>query len=233
MRHTLIITFLSLLSLSSCMVGVQGNGVVKEANRDVQAFENISISGMFEVHLKQGDGNSLKIVADENLHELIDAHTEGNTLYISTSKSIGRAEELDLYIISPKLERVNLSGAVSLKSSNEIEGDFFRLESSGAAEVDMELEVDELEIELSGAAEVELKGEANYLSLETSGASELKLFDLEVDKARVHTSGAAELQLNVEDDLQIDASGAADIRYRGNPNLSRTDLSGAASLKKE
>lgn len=233
MRQSLLsIVFLAIIT-SSCMFGVQGNGRVEEANRSVEDFSRISIGGMFEVYLEQTDQPSLKLVADENLHELIETRIENGTLYISTLEDIGRAEELDLYITFEDLESLDFSGAVSVENKGEIEGDRLAIESSGAAEIDMQLDYNEITVEISGAAEITLRGESEYLSLSSSGASEVQLFDLEVDKMRLDLSGATSAEVNVKDDLSVDASGAAEIRYRGNPNLSKTDLSGAASLKKD
>jgi hypothetical protein len=75
------------LSLNSCMLGVSGNGSVSEENREITAVKRIEASGMFELTLVQGEP-SLKIIADENLHELIETNIDGDRLIISTKKNI-------------------------------------------------------------------------------------------------------------------------------------------------
>lgn len=233
MRQTYLLLSALLLLSTSCMIGVQGNGRVEEQKRQIESFESISVSGMFEVYVRQGNSNTLRLVADENLHELIETRVEGDRLYISTKETIGKAKELDVYLMVENLKAIDASGAISLKSEGEIESRDLRIESSGAAEIDLEVDVDDLIVETSGAAEIEMAGKADRLRVETSGAAELSLFELEVNNCSVNTSGAAEVRVTVKDVLSVDASGAADIRYRGNPELKRTDLSGAASLKKD
>lgn len=229
----LLSAFVLIGLLSSCMLGVQGNGKVEEANRSVEDFNRISVSGMFEVHLRQADENSLKVVADENLHELIESRVENGVLQISTKEDIGRAEELDLYIGLKDLEAMEFSGAVSVKNVGELSGAELHLESSGAAEIKLSVDYDQISIELSGASEIEMSGEADQLRLSSSGASEVKFFELKVDRMRLDLSGASDVEVSVEEDLSLEASGAAEIVYRGNPEISRSELSGAASLRKD
>lgn len=225
--------FLVIGLLSSCMLGVQGNGRVKEATRDIDAFERISVSGMFEVYISQAGDPALKVVADENLHELIETYVENGTLYVRTKESIGRAKELDLYISLDVLEALDLSGAVSLENSGELQGDYLEIESSGAAEIKLAVDYKEISIETSGASEIQMRGEVGKLAMRSSGASEVKMFELEAKEMRLDLSGASDVEVNVSDDLAVSASGAAEIVYRGNPNISKSSLSGAASLKND
>lgn len=229
--------FLSLLVfpfiLSSCVIGVSGNGNVEEQSRNVEAFDRIEASGMFELHLVQSEAHRLKVVADENLMDLIETYVEGGVLHIRTKESIREAKELDVYISMPELEKIDLSGAVEIDGKGVFTAKDLRIESSGAAQIDLEIEVEDLDLELSGATEIKLRGSAENVRIEASGASEMELFALRVRKMRVDLSGASELEVNVSEDLQIEASGASDIKYRGGAHVSRQNLSGAASVTQQ
>lgn len=214
------------------MLGVSGNGSVSEENREITAVKRIEASGMFELTLVQGEP-SLKIIADENLHELIETNIDGDRLIISTKKNIRKAKHLEIVISSPEFKNLQLSGAVSIHSKGSLKGDELRIETSGAAEVDLTIDYDELRCEHSGASEVELKGMARSVRISSSGATDLRLFELDVRNMRLDLSGASEARINVSRELSVEASGASEIRYKGNPKITKTELSGASSINPE
>lgn len=232
MKNFLSLLLIPLL-LSSCGLGVSGNGNVEEQNRKVEAFDRIEAGGMFELHLVQSETHRLKVVADENLIDLIETYVDGGVLHIRSKENIREAKELDIYIAVPELEKIELSGAVEIDGKGVFASKDLRIESSGAAQIDLEIKVEDLELELSGATEIELRGSAENVRIEASGASEIELFELKVRNMRVDLSGASELEINVSDDLQIEASGASDIKYRGGARISRQNLSGAASVSNQ
>lgn len=220
------------ISLSSCMLGVSGNGVVKEVSRDIPAITELEASGMVEITLIQGEPG-MKIIADENLHELIETIVDGDRLRVRSTKNIREAKHLEIRISSPNFEEIELSGAVILRSEGRLKGEELQLESSGAAEIKLSIEYADLRCEHSGASEVELRGQARDVRISSSGATDLKLFDLEVRNMRLDLSGATEARINVSRELSVEASGASEIRYRGNPKITKTELSGASSINPE
>lgn len=213
-------------------MGVSGNGKVREKELNVEDFDAIQASGMFEIHLKEGDSPSLRLVADENLHELIVAEVRGGTLEVHSRENISRAKELDLYITVPRLNGLDLSGAVSVQSEGFIPGDDLRIETSGAAEISLGVRVESVRMGLSGASEVNLSGTAERVSVSASGASEIHMYKLQARNVSLDLSGASEVRCYASETLDVDASGAADIRYRGNPKVQKS-TSGAASVKQD
>lgn len=221
------------LLFNSCIVGVSGNGIVEEQNRQTEEFHSVHASGMYEIHVVQDENYRLKVVADENLMDLIVTEVKGGVLHISTRENIKKAKELDVYISAPYFDEFDLSGAVELDAKGVLESEDLKIESSGAAQIELEIEVSNLELDLSGASEVRLSGSATRVRIASSGASEMKLFDLETEQMQVNVSGASDLEINVNEDLQIEASGASEIEYRGKARISRQNLSGASSVKQK
>jgi hypothetical protein len=231
---TRILSIFALFSiLSSCAVGVAGNGNVTEKNREVESFNGISASGMFQIHFIQSDNISLKVVADDNLHELIETYVNDRVLSVRTTESIRNAKKLELYISAPSLSFLDLSGAVSVDNKGEISGERLMIQTSGAAEINLNVRVEEIEIGCSGATEVDLRGRADKVEINASGATEIKMIELEALRMSLDLSGASEVKVNVTKELRVSASGASEIVYRGNPKLSRSDLSGASSIKQD
>lgn len=230
MRNLVILLLTSVL-LSACGInGVEGNGNVKERIRNVESFQGLQVSGRFDVYLMQGPSSGLTVIADENLHELIESRVENGVLIIRSTRSIYNAEELKLMISAAEFEELEFSGAVELRSKETISGKNLRLSVSGAAEVEMDLDYERLSADLSGASEIILTGKVRKVRFDASGASELSLSNLEVEEMDLDCSGACEADVFVTKTLSVDASGAAEIEYRGNPVITKSDLSGAASI---
>lgn len=217
--------------LSACALGVDGNGQVKEQNRPVGTFDGIEVEGSFRVHLSMAPEHGLRVVTDENLQPLIQTNTEKGILRIFQKEQIGTYSKMDIYISAPDFESVESSGAITLDNQGTLKGDNLEIEASGAAEMHLRLDYDNLNMEFSGGCEVVMEGSADEVEIDLSGAGDLDLSDLEVNDLELSTSGAADVIVNVKGNLSVDASGAADIRYIGEPTIRRSDLSGAATLK--
>ena len=104
---------------------------------------------------------------------------------------------------------------------------------SGAYHFDGEsIQADKLVLELSGASHAKLSGRIAKLDLELSGASHLNAEELLSRDADIEASGASHAQVNIQKSLQVEASGASKVEYRGNPMNLTKDVSGASTVRR-
>jgi hypothetical protein len=230
----IIMTFL-LTWQSGCTYafhGIKGSGNVVKQERQISSFNSLEVGGAFRVFLTQGEKESLTVEADENLLEVIKTSVVGNTLKISTTEDISNSEALNIYLTITDLKEMEISGACKISCESKLKLNDLDMECSGASDIDLELAVNNMELEFSGASQIDMFGSANEVSLELSGASDLDALELETDKLTADISGAANAKVSVKSELSIDLSGAASFKYKGEPKLLQTDVSGAATLKK-
>jgi hypothetical protein len=71
------------------------------------------------------------------------------------------------------------------------------------------------------------------LHLRAAGASRLPLADLTVRHLDATLSGASHVVVTVSDTLAVQATGASMLRYRGTPEITRSQRSGASSVVPE
>ncbi len=226
-----------------------GNKITKDFN--YTGFTGIEIEDAFEVEVTYADTYSVTITAGENVMKRVDVSQSGDTLKI----------ELDDWwwfwhatpkatITLPALRRLEISGA----SKGDVRGfrsnEDLTLELSGASELDIDMEAGEFyadisgaskltgdlqtadaEIELSGASEVKLAGSGDNLNLNSSGASTTHLSVFTVDDADIELSGASHGEANIAGTLDVTLSGASSLKYYGNPDLGRVNVSGASTLE--
>jgi hypothetical protein len=230
----IILTFLLTLQ-SGCTYafhGIKGNGNVVKQERQISSFNSLEVGGAFHVFLTQGDKAALTVEADENLLDAIKTNVIGNTLKISTSEDINDSHALNIYLTITKLEEMEISGACKLTCESKLNLEDIDLECSGASDVELKLAANDLDLDFSGASQVNMFGNANEVTLDLSGASDLDALELEAEKYSADISGASHAKIFVKTELSVDVSGAASLKYKGEPKLIQTDVSGAGSLKK-
>jgi hypothetical protein len=84
----------------------------------------------------------------------------------------------------------------------------------------------------SGASNLKLVGISTNLFAEISGASTLKTYDLSTDKVTITTTGASTAKIFVNEKLIANASGASNIKIKGDAKDISAEASPAASITK-
>ena len=202
-------------------------------------FQSLEVGYDFDVIITKG--NICSIAASGRAEDLdkLDVQVEGNTLKFDLDASWSwmgynkNHKKIKLLITLPRIKSAEFSGAshVNLRGFNDEEQ--MNITVSGASHFDGEsVQADKLVLELSGASHAKISGRIAKLDVELSGASHLDADALLARDADIEASGASHAQVNIQKSLQVEASGASKIEYKGNPmNLSK-DLSGASTVRR-
>jgi hypothetical protein len=193
--------------------GIRGNGKLKEQKRNVEEFTSIDAGGAFSINVYVGKSTSLRISAEENLLQYIKTTVKGGTLYIDTKKNLNPKKEIEIDITTPGLAS---------------------LEASGANNIDIVgLNEKEFSVSLSGAGNVDLTGNAEKLRAELSGAGNIDAKNLKAKEVFICVSGAASADVFAKEYLDASVSGVGSIDYYGNPEKTRTNVSGVGSITRK
>ena len=200
-----------------------------------ESFNRVSVSGNFQVLLKESSDSYYHVQADGKHKEKIKAYVSGETLYIKFKgkKWFSRdfRKQVTVEIETPKLEHIEMHGAVSVETENTLHTDHLEIHMSGAGEGDFDIEAQTLDLHASGASEIELKGEVEDCTLRVSGAGELDADELKSKHMEVSISGAGEAKVYTTESLRVNVSGAGSVRYKGDPSEISKNISGAGSVK--
>jgi hypothetical protein len=202
--------------------GTKGNKNVVKQERAITPFIKIVVSDAFEVFLTQQDAATLTIEADENLMNLITTEVNNEVLTIS-SKQIKNSTKLNVYVSTPRIEYITLSGASTLVGENTLRGQVLTITTSGATDARLNIDMDVVSIDASGASEIVLSGVAREMVVEASGAADVKASNLLATDATADASGAAHIRLNASGKAITTTSGAGDIDLSGNPVVIEND----------
>ncbi|MDO9681007.1 MAG: DUF2807 domain-containing protein [Bacteroidales bacterium] len=167
--------------------------------------------------------------------------------FVARISGVSKVEGLN---ITAKSIKVNLSGASSIDvkakaetaafeisgaSKANINQDFggLKLGGSGAARIDITGPVEYAEISYSGAVNAKMSGgSAAKISLEMSGASKFEASDFPVKEMDIKVSGVSKVNVNVTETISVEVSGGSNIRYKGDPQIKKVDISSISTFKK-
>jgi len=211
-----------------------GSGNVVAEEFDLSGFDQVEVSSAFDVEIRQGDAFSVVVRVDDNVKPYLDVVRQGSTLRIGLkpfSLSGVSALTLEAEVTMPALTGLELSGASDVSVTDFKSTEPLYVEVSGASSLRGDIEAGGVRFDVSGASDVKLSGSGEDLVMGVSGASSADLADFPVADADIEVSGASSASVNVSGRLDVEASGASRVRYRGSPTLGSVNSSGGASIE--
>ncbi|POY35946.1 hypothetical protein C3K47_12100 [Solitalea longa] len=228
----ILLSFIALLSSSCKRICVSGSGNMVTQERVLTHFTDLDVSGAYTLELTQDSMQKVEIVADDNLQEHILTSVNGNTLKIHNKKNFCVSHALVVKIHVKDLSKIDISGAVNVKMLNQFKLNHLIFKTSGATESEMNLNANVVDTQISGAGKVTYRGQAAEQSIEISGAGKIRSFELVTNKCLINVSGASDAEVNVLSELNVSASGASKVRYKGTPEKVVDNASGASSVER-
>ncbi len=210
-----------------------GSGNVVTREEAISDFDKVDISHSFEVDIKQGEEFSVVIRVDDNLVEQLQVEKFGSTLKIGLKPDVSIVSNatLEAEITMPELTGLDLSGASNATISGFKSTKNLTVDLSGASSLRGDIEAGDTSFDLSGSSNANLTGSGGNLTLDASGSSDVDLSDFPVADAEIDASGASTVTVNASGRLDVEASGASDVYYLGNPSMGTIDTSGASSVE--
>jgi len=159
-------------------------------------------------------------------------YQEGDKIFIGLENNTYRNTTMEVTIGTPDIERIETSGAGSVRLDGFVLAHGIEFAASGATTINGSLTADDVTFALTGSTTVELIGSANSLLVNGSGATVLHLFDFPVKDCQANLSGGSTSNVTVSDNLEVNLSGGSIFRYRGNPVVRVISISGGSIIQK-
>jgi hypothetical protein len=211
---------------------VHGNHNVTRSERKVGSFTGIKASSGVDVYLKQGDGQTVTVEADENLHEYIITEVKGGVLHVYTEANIRDAEKERVYVTMNEINSVATSSAGDIIGESPVRSERLELGASSAGDIKLEIYAKDVEVDISSSGDMTLSGETDNLRADLSSAGDLNAYDLKAREADISVSSAGDADINVSEKIRARASSAGDINYKGDPKYVDVHTSSAGGIHK-
>lgn len=198
-------------------------------------YSRLRVSHAFNVHVRFSDVEErIEVEANDNIQDRIIIQKEGNTLRVRLKNhtNLRGNVTLNLFITTREITSFDISGASKVTLENPLITRALDLEVSGASAFSGEMELTDLEIRASGASHIDVFGNTESLKARLSGSSDLKDYDLTIAELDIDLSGASDAYLTATESIEIEATGASTLRYRGDARIDLRRLSGASEIIK-
>lgn len=233
------IAYIIAVLTSSCVgfneKSVKLSGVTKVSTKEVSAFDKVDVSGAIDVIVNIGNKSEVVIEADSAIMPYVVTEVKDRELRIYNKDIIGfynfKNNKILVTITTPSILELESSGACDV-TINDLKTDMFKVSLSGACDLIGSFECNVLDFESSGSSDSKLRGKVKNCNIELSGACDIKALDLEVDSLKIEGSGSSNVEITVQNSLDVELSGASELRYKGEPKYIKTDMSGVAQLTK-
>ncbi|HLN74998.1 MAG: head GIN domain-containing protein [Methylococcaceae bacterium] len=218
--------------LISCVddIMLEGNGDLRSEFRAASGFNEIYSSGDFKVIVKPGDQYSIEVSAESNLLSYIETDVVGSTLKIRTRgvRSLVNNYPVEIFITTPALKGLSLSGSGFIKTSRFLSDDF-KVALSGSGDIESEVETEHIKANISGSGNIVLLGEAITSEFVISGSGKIKAYDLPHNTCDATISGSGNMYINANEAINARISGSGNVYYINYPVI-HTSISGSGGV---
>ena len=201
-----------------------GRGTPEKYEYQVSSFNKIRVEGHCDINYYAAPSHSVTLEVQPNLKELFVIEVIDSELIIRNTAPIrvsdGFAPTLTVSLTA--LNSINILGASTFITHDEIATESLSISISGAGRVNAEIAVDRLQSSIAGAGSLDLRGSADLANLSLAGAGDIHAFSLQTKEASISIAGAGLVQISCSENLIVNAQGVGTVEYRGTPEADIT-----------
>ena len=198
---------------------IEGNGNLVTREVSIQTFNSLDASGVYELKLTQGDRETVKIEADENLQELFQVRNEGQKLVIDMKKMEGKnlksKNKMRVYVTFKNLKALDLQTVGNVIADNELSFQNVSIKNKSVGSLDLNLNANKLELDNTSVGSVTLKGKADDAVIKNNGVGSLNAGRFVVQTLDIDNSGVGSAEVNAEKGLKVRDSFLGKVKNRG------------------
>ena len=191
---------------------IAGSGPMVTRDFEVSSFDAINITGGYGIVWRESTDVSVTVAIQENLLEHLDISVRNGTLYVEPQRSFSTTGDNTprIYINTPYLTGISISGAATASGWDTIQAESFSVEAWGSADLALNFDVESLDIRADGAVYLDFTGN--------------------VSTANIVLNGTGRINIAVADYLDVELNGVGSVRYTGNPTVTR-NISGIGTVQ--
>jgi len=125
---------------------------------------------------------------------------------------------------------LNVTG--DIRATDKFTCDVLNIDISSAGDLNMEVEANTIDISISSSGDCDIWGRTVDLDAQLSSAGDLNAFDLEADYVKVRVSSAGDASVYANKEIEMTATSAGNIYYKGDAEVIRSTTSSAGSIIK-
>lgn len=228
MKSTLKLFFLAFLLSATgkitfaASVKISPSRSMEVQDRKVAGFHAVVSSGSFDVIVKQGNSESVKVEADADVINEIITEVRNGTLLIHSKNThnwgnFWNNRKIVIYVVAKDLNSIGLSGSGDLRIENEFNTNNLELRLSGSGDFEGKINVKNLEAAISGSGDFNIGGKADESTISISGSGDFDGGSLITKSTAIRVSGSGDATIYASEKVEASVNGSGDVHYRGHP----------------
>ena len=208
--------------------GHLGSGHVSLEDRPVSGIHRVTLTGVGQVFITQGEDESLTVEASERLIPYVRAQVNDGTLTLGLAPGSEartrriRPPECKYVLTVQTLTGLCLSGIGDIHVVT-LDTDRLEVRLSGAGDVQVgSLDAKELVVWLDGIGNVSLAGQVTKQRVAIGGSGTYRADALRSEAASLEIDGSGDATLWAEKTLHVRISGGGSVKYHGTPEIAET-----------
>ena len=198
---------------------IEGNGNLVTRDVAVSSFNELKASGIYELRLSQGNTESVRIEADENLQELFQVRNEGSKLVIDMKKlentNLKTKNKMRVYVTFKSLKDMELSTVGNVKSDEELSFEDLNLKNKSVGNVDLKFTARKVDLRNSSVGNVTLSGKAENAVVRNNSVGSLAAGDFVVQTMNIDNSGIGSAEVNATKELKVKDNMMSKVKNKG------------------
>ena len=202
---------------------IEGSGNVITKDISVNSFDELDASGVFNLQLSQGDKETLRIEADDNLMDLFIVENEGSTLTIKMKKNsnFNSKKQLKVYVTFKTLKSMNLGMVGGTSSDEKLKFADLKLKNQSVGSVSLNMTLQTLNMENQSVGSVKLEGSAENAIVKNNSVGSINAGNFVVQKMDIENNGVGSATVNAEKELKYSDSFLGKVSNRGNATVKK------------
>ena len=200
--------------------GIRGSGHVVEEVREVSGFTGVELATWGNLTIEVGEKEELRIQAEDNVIEYLEARVDGDMLEIKTRPGIAlmSVEPVNFFLTVKELDTIVVSGSGDVRGP-DLEADRIEVAIYGSGDVELgDLDADAVELKVIGSGDMDVTGvRAREQSINISGSGDVDVGTVQADSVDVRIPGSGELDVFAGEvgEQSVAISGSGDYRAEG------------------
>lgn len=202
---------------------IVGSGNVITREIPVKSFDHLTAHGVFSLQLSQGDKESVKIEAEDNLIDLIVVKNEGTSLEVDMKKDvdINTKKKMIVYVTFKNLKSMYLGMVGGTSSDEQLKFADLKLKNQSVGSVNLDMALQSLNLENESVGTLRLKGKADNAVIKSNSVGSMQAGDFIVQKMEIDNNGVGSATVNAEKELKVSDSFLGKVNNKGSATVKK------------
>ena len=233
-------SFLAIVLFTATSCGwrsVRGNGNVTTQTRNEASFNGVKTAGSFDLYVTQGETQSIRIEAEENLLKYITTEIEGGVLKVRVRRGVNLRPRKDMkvFVTAPNFKELGIAGSGNIIAESDIKStDNMEFSIAGSGDVRVAaIDAPKITVRISGSGSANIAGNTRDAVFRIAGSGDVKCKELKAENTEVHIAGSGNVWTYCSQNLDVHIAGGGDVHYLGNPVNVKQKIAGSGNMFKE